>query len=270
MGASQEERGDGMIATATRPSWLTDDARRTWEAASAPTPQPELFDRSMLEGLPAPVRKWLTHAIADGAPLRVSARIWMHGEIKIGSWRPFEAAQVLAPWVGFVWAATAHLGPLRIKGFDRYEEGAGEMRWRIARLIPVLSRSGPDISRSGAGRLAAEVMLIPTAALGDEITWRAVDDYTATAGVTVAGAPSHSVTIEIDDAGALRTIRLPRWGDPNKGAPQEHVFGVEVAAERSFGDITTLSRFSAGWWPGTDRWAEGEFFRAVIDEVELL
>ncbi len=194
----------------------------------------------------------------------------MHGEIKIGSWRPFEATQVLAPTVGFVWAAVTRLGPLRIKGFDRYFRGNGEMRWRAARFIPVLSRSGPDISHSAAGRLAGEVMLIPTGALSPGITWCPVDDDTATAVVPVAGAPNHSVTIEVDDAGALRTIRLLRWGDPDGGPPREHLFGVEVEAEKVFDDVTTISRFSAGWWPGTGRWSEGEFVRAVIDDIQLL
>ena len=191
MNRGREARGDSRIAaSASRPGWLTEDARRSWDAASAPIAEPQPFDSSMCEGLPVPVRRWLAHAISDGAPLRGTGRISMHGEIKIGSWRPFEATQVLAPTVGFVWAAVTRLGPLRIKGFDRYFRGNGEMRWRAARFIPVLSRSGPDISHSAAGRLAGEVMLIPTGALSPGITWCPVDDDTATAVVPVAGAPN--------------------------------------------------------------------------------
>jgi hypothetical protein len=37
------------------------------------------------------------------------------------------------------------------------------MRWRLMRLIPVLNESGPDVTRSAYGRLAGEIVLIPTA-----------------------------------------------------------------------------------------------------------
>jgi hypothetical protein len=31
----------------------------------------------------------------------------MHGQIKLGRWRPFTARQVLTPPDGYIWAATA-------------------------------------------------------------------------------------------------------------------------------------------------------------------
>jgi hypothetical protein len=41
-------------------------------------------------------------------------------------------------------------------------------------------------------------------------------------------------------------------------------FGVAVQAERTFAGVTIPSTFTAGWWWGTDRQQEGEFFRAQI------
>jgi hypothetical protein len=233
---------------------------------AAPVAQ-RAFHHSMLDDLPRPVGRWLGHAIADGAPLCSTARIAMHGEIRIGAWRPFRAIQTLVPGVGFVWEASARLGPLRIAGFDRYADGVGEMRWRIARVLPVMSRAGPDISRSAAGRLAGETMLLPPAALGEGVTWEPVSFRASNADVRLPGEAVHHVTVEIDDAGSLRAIRFLRWGNPDGASYREHVFGVEVEREARFGDYVIPSRFSAGWWPGTDRWSEGEFFRAVIDDA---
>jgi hypothetical protein len=37
-----------------------------------------------------------------------------------------------------------------------------------------------------------------------------------------------------------------------------------VEAERTFGGVTIPATLRAGWWWGTDRQDEGEFFRAEI------
>lgn len=82
----------------------------------------------------------------------------MRGEIRVGGWRRFTARQVLTPGVGFVWAATARFFGLPVSGYDRYRAGTGEMRWRLARVLPVLTATGADVTRSAAGRLAAEAI----------------------------------------------------------------------------------------------------------------
>jgi hypothetical protein len=123
----------------------------------------ETFDPAAITGLPEPARRWLGHAIAPGTPLWSSVELTMHGQIKLGRWRPFTARQVLAPPDGYLWAATARLAGLPVTGYDRLSSGTGEMRWRLLRLIPVLTADGPDITRSAYGRLAGEIVLIPTA-----------------------------------------------------------------------------------------------------------
>ena len=59
------------------------------------------FDPAMTAGLPEPARRWLGHAIAPGTPLWSSAELTMHGQIKLGRWRPFTARQVLTPPGGY-------------------------------------------------------------------------------------------------------------------------------------------------------------------------
>jgi len=53
------------------------------------------------------------------------------------------------------------------------------MRWRLLDLIPVMSADGSDVVRSAAGRLASEIVMIPTAFRG--ATWTADDADTAVA-----------------------------------------------------------------------------------------
>lgn len=45
--------------------------------------------------------------------------------------------------------------------------------------------------------------------------------------------------------------------------------GALFEEERTFDGITIPSRGRVGWWFGTERWPEGEFFRFEIDDASF-
>ena len=232
---------------------------------TAVTAAAETFDPAATVGLPEPARRWLSHAIAPGTPMWSRVELTMHGQIKLGRWRPFTARQVLAPPDGYTWSARTRLAGLPVTGYDRLGSGTGEMRWRLLRVIPVLNESGFDVTRSAYGRLAGEIVLLPTAfrsaswSQGDHAntavaTWRFDDD-------------TEAAELRVSRSGRLDEVRVNRWGNPG-GAPfGRYPFGVRVEAESRFGGITIPTVFRAGWWWGTDRQHEGEFFRAEITDA---
>jgi hypothetical protein len=222
----------------------------------------EIFDPAMTTGFPEPTRRWLCHAIAPGTPLWSSVELTMRGRIKLGRWRPFTARQVLSPPGGYTWAATARLAGLPVTGYDRLSSGAGEMRWRLLRLIPVLTAAGPDITRSACGRMAGEIALIPTAFR--YAAWTHGEHANTAVATWQFGDDTESAELRVAHSGRLAEIGVNRWGNPG-GAPfGRYPFGVRVEAEARFGGITIPSVFLAGWWWGTERQPEGEFFRAEI------
>jgi hypothetical protein len=222
----------------------------------------ETFDPAMISGFPEPAHRWLRHAIAPGTPLWGSVELTMHGQIKLGRWRPFTARQVLSPPGGYTWAATARLAGLPVTGYDRLSSGAGEMRWRLLRLFPVLTAAGPDITRSARGRMAGEIALIPTAFR--TAAWTRTEHADTAVATWQFGDGTESAELRVARSGRLAEIRVNRWGNPG-GAPfGRYPFGVKVEAEACFGGITIPSVFRAGWWWGTERQHEGEFFRAEI------
>ena len=218
----------------------------------------------MVAGLPEPARRWLTHAIRPGTPLARSVQLQMHGHIRLGTWRPFTATQVLAPPEGFIWAATARVLGLPVTGYDRFSSSTGQMRWRLLGLVPVLTADGPDISASAAGRLASEGVLIPTTF--DAATWTTTGPDQATATWRI-GDHQEDVDLHVGEHGQLRSVLIQRWGTPNRCPYGRYPFGVTVEAENTFAGITIPSEFRAGWWWGTDRQDEGEFFRAHITDA---
>jgi hypothetical protein len=241
--------------------------RREWELLSRGTPEPEIFHPSMVADLPEAARRWLGHAIAAGTPLRQTVELSMRGEIRIGAWRPFTARQVLAPPRGFVWAATARVLGVPVTGFDRLSSGSGQLRWRLGGLVPVLSAGGPDITRSAAGRLAGEAVLVPTAFRA--AAWTPGSDSDRAVVTWRIDGEDESAELHVGPEGRLLGLLMQRWGNPN-GAPfGRYPFGVAIEAEQRFDGVTIGSVIRAGWWWGTDRQADGEFFRAHITDARF-
>ena len=86
---------------------------------------------------------------------------------------------------------------------------------------------------------------MPAAALDPAVSWHAVDEYRATADVQI-GDVVHHVTIEVDDRGAVRSLWLPRWGNPDGGAFAEHPFGGELGGEATYEGYTIPTTLRGG------------------------
>ncbi|MFB4298527.1 DUF6544 family protein [Actinomadura sp. NTSP31] len=248
---------------------LTPAARRDWADLATVAEQGRPFGPELTRQLPEPARRWLDHAIRPGTPLLRAVRLRMHGRIRLGSWRTFQATQILHPPHGFVWAATARVAGLPIRGFDRYSGGDGEMRWRMLGALPVMSATGPDISLSAAGRLAGEFVFVPAVALSPAVTWEPADGDRARADVLIGGV-THSVTVTVTPEGSLTELVLDRWGAPDGERFGRHVFGARLEDEASYGGYTIPSMVRAGWWYGTQRWNRGEFIRYTLDQAHFL
>lgn len=262
------------VATTPRTAARTGDAPRAarrirsdWAALATPGATPaetlETFDPASITALPEPARRWLSHAIAPGTPLWRSVVLQMRGEIRLGAWRRFRARQVLAPPRGFIWAATASFLGFPVSGYDRYSGGVGEMRWRLLGMVPVNSASGADVTRSAAGRLAAEGVLLPTSYAAAE--WATGGSPDIAVGTWHLPGGPESAEVHIGPGGDVRGVRMSRWGNPD-GAPfGRYPFGVTVEREATFAGITMPAVLRAGW--GTDGHGDGEFFRATITDA---
>jgi hypothetical protein len=241
-----------------------------WDRLARPSPSLTTFDPSMAADLPEPARRWLTHAITPGAPLYRAVVLAMEGHIRLGRWLRFRAVQLHAPPDGYVWAARTRLRPFSISGYDRYGDAAGEMRWRLLGRVPVMNAAGADVDRSAAGRVALDALFVPTAWLGPAVAWHdGRDENTAVAEWTV-GAYNLQVEITVGPDGRLLAATMPRWGNPNREAWGEYPCGGIVEEEVDYGGIKIPTRLRAGWFFGTDRWGQGQFFRAAITNATFV
>jgi hypothetical protein len=245
---------------------MPEPLRRDWLRLATPTSGAPPFTPELLDGLPEPARRWLIHAIAPGTPLRRSAVLRQHGTIKVGRWQRYEADWVLAPPDEFIWAATSHLGPLFIRGFDRLTGRKGETRWSLLGRIPIISGTGPDIDRSAAGRLAAELCFVPAAALSDTVSWEPLDDRRAVMCVDIGGR-THRVTLTVAASGMLERVDLPRWGKPDGKEFRDHTFTAVMGGEESTFDGFTIPTSCRAGWGTQDRDLTEDFIRSTIDHA---
>jgi hypothetical protein len=231
--------------------------------------QVDVFAHEDVVGLPAPVARYLRAAIAPGTPLVPTARLTMRGAIKLGKrWLPLRARQVLAPHGDSVWSArVAGI----VSGADRYADGSGTMQWKLFGLIPIVRAGGPDVSRSSAGRFGSEAMWVPTSLLPRfGVTWTVEDDTSIKATFSKDGLDI-ALHLELEGNGLMRSMHLDRWGDAtNSGKFGLAPFGVDVTDHGTFDGLTIPRAGRGGWFHGTDRWDEGEFFRYEITALELV
>lgn len=237
-------------------------SEQEWKALGTSTDTFAVFDPPLVEDLPEPVQRWLLRAIAPGAALLTSAETESLGSIRLGrGWHPVVTRQRSSLLGGFVWGARTRRYGLPVTGFDRFTHGTAEMRWRLLRRIRLVNADGEEVSRSAAGRHAAEVFAtMPAVALDRSVRWIPVDHRRATAELLLGGE-TQQVTVTVDPVGRLQRIDVDRWGTPPGLTYGLYRFGLTLDQELPFDGYRIPTVVTVGWHPGSDQWTEGVFLR---------
>jgi len=220
------------------------------------------FTAASLDDLDEPVRRYLRHAIADGAVLHRGTRLSMAGRIKVGAWLPFSADET-CDGTSFTWHARVGWGRFRpLEVVDRYANGAACTEGHLFGRCTVFGSDDGDTVRSAAGRTALESIWTPMSLLpGRGVAWRAEASDLIVATLDVP-PERPELRIRIDEHGAVRSASAERW------TPDGYrMCGCEVHAEARWGDLTVPARLIVGWGFGTPEYRP--FFRAEITALAV-
>ena len=262
-----------MTTSTTEPRPITThpppvkSVQQVWDALAGEPPT-ETFTEATVAHLPEPVQRYFRHAIAPNTPLAHTVDLTMTGSFKMGkNWVPMRATERLSAR-GFVWKAAIGQGLMKFFGSDSYYQGRGQMHFALWNLFTVANDSSPDIARSAIGRLAGELIWLPSALLPQRgVTWEAIANNTIRASFSIDEEPI-SMTLTIDSDGRVLSTSYLRWGDQMPDRNHTYIpFGGDMVAERTFGGFRIPSQSHIGWWYGSNQYAE--FFRGAIDRVEF-
>ncbi|MEA5572459.1 DUF6920 family protein [Calothrix sp. UHCC 0171] len=260
------------------------EVNRIWHSLET-EPTITKFTQDMVVELPPPVQRYFLHAITPGTPLANSVELKMAGNFKLGDkWLPMKASEILSTR-GFVWKAAIGQRLSKFFGADYYTNAQGRVQFSLWGIVPVASDRNPDTVRSSIGRLAGELIWLPSALLPPQdtqkavnwkdVSWKAIDDNTIQANFQIDNEPI-SLTLVIDSNGKPLKISFPRWGNQTEDGQHTYIpFGGEILAEREFAGFTIPSQLSLGWWFGSDSPQEtlcdryAEFFHGTIEQAEF-
>jgi hypothetical protein len=219
------------------------------------------FGPELLTDLPEPARRYLTHAIAPGTPLKMAVELEMTGQFGLGDrdrhrMLSMRARQALAPPHGFVWMPVLSAGLMRISGSDGCAAGEAWTRFWLLWTIPLVRASGtPDLARSAAARAIMEAIWVPASLLPQNgARWEQLDRDTARVTFDVAGEPL-GMTLAVSPEGRPLTVAMMRWSDANPDKVfRWQPFGGTIEAVGSFEGYTIPTRVRVGNHYGTDRY----------------
>ena len=261
----------GVVAGGSRWTRGTAEATARLTAAAAAPSRAVAF--SDLEGLPAPVQRYLRMALRDGQPRVASVHLQQSGRLRTGvesdQWLDFEATETIVPDArGFVWDARIRLAPLLHAAMrDTYIGGTGSGAVALQSALVLAAESGGhELDAGNLYRLLAEAAWAPTLLLPREgLTWARINDHRALASLT-QGGENATVEFRFNDAGEIAGIfaaERPRsYGTTYVGTPWEGRFDRYVTVD----GMRVPQGGEVGWWID-DRWVP--VWRATVTQFRF-
>jgi Family of unknown function (DUF6544) len=241
------------------------EARRLWSVERGGPEQ-----RTTLEALPAPVRRYAeASGAARHAPVR-AARLRHGGTFRLGFDKPWLAIRGEQYFAcdppGFLWRGRVRAPPgVWVDARDRSIEGEGNMRVVLASWIRLADVRGKEIDEASLQRLLGEMVWFPTAFLDARyVRWTPVDDTRARATLRLRGREG-AATFQFDANGMPSRITADRYRDV-KGKPVLTPWTGECSGYREHDGLRVPFRMEAVWH--VNGRAE-PYARFTVEELEL-
>jgi len=134
------------------------------------------FDKSQLEGLPEPVKKYFLYALREGQSYINYVRIKHSGQFKTGfgnKWVNIMGEQYVTTQIpGFIWKGTTSIFAAR----DIYISGKGRLIVSLLSMINTVDAMGDQYNQGELLRWLGESVLYPTTLLPSEnLKWQLMD-----------------------------------------------------------------------------------------------
>jgi hypothetical protein len=174
-----------------------------------------LITEDMLSNLPQPVQRYMEYTGVVGKPWIDTVLLKQVGRFRLGMerpWMPMTAEQFYTTYPpSFVWNASFKIAGLPIlRGRDKYESGHGHMFGKLAGIYTIFDTRGDELDQAAMIRYLSEIVWFPTAFLGENISWKEVDENSAEVTFSDFGN-SVSGRVHFDDEGRVTNFSTMRY-----------------------------------------------------------
>src|SRR4030042_1105660 len=148
--------------------------------------------QEMLKGLPEPVQRYLAYSGIVGKQIPHTIRLKQVGRIRQdakSAWMKLEAVEYYSTTPpGFIWKVYMPNRRIPITlGRDAYLAGQGSMLIKMLSLFSMVNAAGSAVDQGAMMRYLNEMAWFPAAFLGENISWKAIDDGSAEVTLTDRG-----------------------------------------------------------------------------------
>ncbi len=224
----------------------------------AATAEPHPVDRDRIDGMPAPVRAYLTKALGSRRQAIRTVR-FRHGGVfrptLDGTWQSIRGEQYeAADPPGFVWRGRMRMAPgVWTDVRDRTVNGIGGMLVSLESSMTLFDRTGPEIDQGSLLRLVSDFVLFPTVLLdGRYVTWSALDEHRARVALRVRECAVNGV-FEFGDDSLPRGFSAERYFDNGKAPPRLLPWSGDIADYRVIDGMLIPHHFVGYWHVGGTR-----------------
>ncbi len=235
--------------------------------ASPAKGRPDVVTEEMLADLPEPARRYLHCAGVVGRPLVRTVHLRQKGMMRPGPGQPWMALDA-EEWYsvhppGFVWDGTLHMGPIPVgRARDMYLDGKGHMLVKVASLFTVVDATGEEMDQGSMMRYLSEMIWFPTAFLGDNVSFEAVDDSSVRVTLTDHGRTA-TATLCVDEEGRLTEFVAKRYRFVRERRDLE-IWSTPITGYGAFEGLRLPVRGKAAW-----KLPEGDFEYIELTITEL-
>ena len=179
----------------------------------------DMITTERLHTLPGLVQRYMQFSGVIGQPWIDTIFLKQTGRFRRAPdqpWMPVTAEQTFTTDPpSFVWNARFKVAGLpMMRARDSYRDAHGHMYGKLAGLINIFDARGLEIDQGTMLRYLGEMVWFPTAFLGSNMTWQAMDDSTAQVTFTDGGR-SVSARMTFADDGRPSNFNAQRYGDFN-------------------------------------------------------
>lgn len=204
-----------------------------------------------LAAVPIPIQRYLRFTRSMGKPFIARAEVTQSGQMKLkpdADWIPLHAEQWYdIPGTAFEWIGWVKAAPLfHVRARDQYKDGLGSLKIRLWGIIPMGKAEGQEANEGELMRYLSEIIWFPTAMLGENITWEAMDDTTARATITDHGV-SVSGYFHVSPEGRVTAFTAKRYADMGDGTYKLADWYAPVYKYADFDGWYLPSEVSAIW-----------------------